>query len=163
MHAFLLAILSRAVGSTVAQTLIAAENCVSRLHREPSAAQSRGMQATPASEFKHLLPAKGLLLISITHLDFDVAITSTGCHSVRNSRIARQFANRNSNRHFMGNFWVRRGPEMIGSHRAPSSLNITPYRAIWTHFKQNSMSFTNSISSCWHLGQVHDRFTIDPQ
>ena len=32
--------------------------------------------------------------------------------------------------------------EMILSHRAPSSLNMSPYRAIWTHFRPNSMTFT---------------------
>ena len=26
---------------------------------------------------------------------------------------------------------------MILSHRAPSSLNMSSYRAIWTHFRQN--------------------------
>ena len=28
---------------------------------------------------------------------------------------------------------------MILSHRAPSNLNMSSYRAIWTHFKSNSM------------------------
>ena len=34
-------------------------------------------------------------------------------------------------------FGVRRGLKMIVSHRAPSSLNMSSYRAIWTHFRQN--------------------------
>ena len=38
---------------------------------------------------------------------------------------------------------VRGVLEMIVSHRTPSSLNMTPYRAIWTYFGQNSMSFIN--------------------
>ena len=42
---------------------------------------------------------------------------------------------------FMGHIWVRRGLEMILSHRAPSSLNMSSYRAIWTHFRSNSMIF----------------------
>ena len=66
---------------------------------------------------------------------------------------------------FIAPFWVRRGPEMIVSHRAPSSLNMSPYRAIWTHFRPNSMIFIDLIlqtgKSCWHLGQAHDRFTTD--
>ena len=56
---------------------------------------------------------------------------------------------------FTGHLWVRKGPEMIGSHRAPSSLNMSSYRTIWTHFRPNSMIFINLIlqtSSCWHLG-----------
>ena len=32
---------------------------------------------------------------------------------------------------------VRRGFKMILSHRAPSSLNMSSYRAIWTHFRPN--------------------------
>ena len=31
--------------------------------------------------------------------------------------------------------------EMILSHRAPSSLNMSSYRAIWTHFRSNSIIF----------------------
>ena len=34
---------------------------------------------------------------------------------------------------------------MIVSYRAPSSLNMSSYRAIWTHFRQNSMIFINLI------------------
>ena len=30
---------------------------------------------------------------------------------------------------------------MILSHMAPSSFNMSSYRAIWTHFKQNSIIF----------------------
>ena len=40
--------------------------------------------------------------------------------------------------HFMALFVVRRGFKMILSHMAPSSLNMSSYRAIWTHFRQNS-------------------------
>ena len=36
---------------------------------------------------------------------------------------------------------VRRGFKMILSHRAPSSLNMSSYRAIWTHFRQNFIFF----------------------
>ena len=39
----------------------------------------------------------------------------------------------------MGHFWVRRGPETVLSNSAPSSLNMSSYRAIWTHFRSNSM------------------------
>ena len=38
---------------------------------------------------------------------------------------------------FICNFWVRRGLQMILRHRAPSSLNMSSYRAMWTHFKPN--------------------------
>ena len=34
---------------------------------------------------------------------------------------------------------------MIVSHRAPSSLNMSSYRAIWTHFKQIFMIFIDLI------------------
>ena len=34
---------------------------------------------------------------------------------------------------------------MILSHRAPSSLNMSSYGAIWTHFRPNSMIFTKQI------------------
>ena len=55
--------------------------------------------------------------------------------------------------------------QKIVSHRALSSLNMSPYRAIWTHFRPNSMIFIDLIlqtgKSCWHLGQVHDGFTTD--
>ena len=42
---------------------------------------------------------------------------------------------------FMGHFWVRRGFKMILSHRAPPSLNMSSYRAIWTHFRPNFIFF----------------------
>ena len=35
--------------------------------------------------------------------------------------------------------------EMIVSHRDPSSLNMSSYRAIWTHFRSNSMILMNLI------------------
>ena len=37
---------------------------------------------------------------------------------------------------FVTLFGVRRGFKMILSHRAPSSLNMSSYRTIWTHFRQ---------------------------
>ena len=40
---------------------------------------------------------------------------------------------------FHSPFWVRRGVEMILSHMASSSLNMSLYRAIWTHFRSNSI------------------------
>ena len=73
---------------------------------------------------------------------------------------------------FFGQFWifvallgVKRVLEMMVSHRAPSSLNMSPYRPIWTHFRPIFMIFMDLIlqtgKSCWHLGQAHDRFTTD--
>ena len=57
---------------------------------------------------------------------------------------------------------IKRVLKMIVSHRAPSSLNMSSYRAIWTHFR---LIFIDLIlqtgKSCWHLGQSHDRFTTD--
>ena len=46
---------------------------------------------------------------------------------------------------FWGHVGVRKGPEMIVCHRAPSSLNMSPYRAIWTHFRQIFMIFIDLI------------------
>ena len=43
--------------------------------------------------------------------------------------------------HSMAFFGVRRGFKMILSHRAPSSLNMSSYRAIWTHFRPNFIFF----------------------
>ena len=47
---------------------------------------------------------------------------------------------------FVGPFWifynpfcVRRGLKMILSHIAPSCLSMSSYRAIWTHFRSNSI------------------------
>ena len=37
----------------------------------------------------------------------------------------------------MSHLWVKRGLKMILSHRAPSSLNMSSYQAIWTHFRPN--------------------------
>ena len=45
----------------------------------------------------------------------------------------------------MALFGVRRGPEMIVCHRAPSSLNMNSYRAIWTHFRPIFMIFIDLI------------------
>ena len=39
--------------------------------------------------------------------------------------------------HFMALLGVRRGFKMILSHRALTSLNMSSYRAIWTHFRRN--------------------------
>ena len=39
------------------------------------------------------------------------------------------------------NLWgVRRGFKMIPSRRAPSRVNTSPYRAIWTHFRPTFIS-----------------------
>ena len=40
---------------------------------------------------------------------------------------------------------VRSGLEMILSHRAPSSLNMSSYQAIWTHVRSKSMIVINLI------------------
>ena len=42
---------------------------------------------------------------------------------------------------------------MILSHMAPSCLNMSPYRAIWTHFRSNSMI----VIKQYILGQVKDQ------
>ena len=47
---------------------------------------------------------------------------------------------------FIAPFGVRRGLKMIVSHRAPSSLNMSSYRAIWTHLKPNFIFFGKTIS-----------------
>ena len=53
---------------------------------------------------------------------------------------------------------------MILSHRA---LNMSSYRAIWTHFRPSSICFINLILQLLASGtcsrQIHDRFPIDPQ
>ena len=55
----------------------------------------------------------------------------------------------------MAPFGVRRGFKMIGSHRALSSLNMSSYRAIWTHFSPIFIFFIHLIhqtgKSCRHL------------
>ena len=59
---------------------------------------------------------------------------------------------------------------MIVSHRAPSSLNMSSYRAIWTHFRQKNHDFHRFNSSNWKKllasgtgpRQIHHRFTTDP-
>ena len=54
----------------------------------------------------------------------------------------------------MGHFWVRRGPEMIVSHRPLTSLNMSPYRAIWTHFRPIFIFFIHLIPNIRrHPGQ----------
>ena len=44
---------------------------------------------------------------------------------------------------------VRSGFKMILSHRAPSSFNMSSYRAIWTHFRSNFMIFLQKMSWTW--------------
>ena len=45
---------------------------------------------------------------------------------------------------------VTRGWKMIMSHWAPSSFNMSSYRAIWTHFKSNSIISTQvKIPKFW--------------
>ena len=43
----------------------------------------------------------------------------------------------------IGHFGVRRGLEIILSHMAPSCLNMSSYRAIWTHFRSKSTTNQN--------------------
>ena len=54
---------------------------------------------------------------------------------------------------------------MIVSHRAPSSLNMSSYRARWTHFRPNSMIFISLILQLLASGTcpryIHHRFIID--
>ena len=45
------------------------------------------------------------------------------------------------------------------SWAAPSSLNVSSYRAIWTHFRQNSMIFMNL--NTLQMAGIWDRLTID--
>ena len=59
---------------------------------------------------------------------------------------------------FWDHFWiliallgVRRGLKMILSQRAPSSLNMSPYRAIWSHFRPNYMIFGQTIPKRTYL------------
>ena len=49
----------------------------------------------------------------------------------------------------MAFFGVRRVLEMIVSHRAPSSFDMSPYRAIWTHFRPDSINFLKKKSWTW--------------
>ena len=64
-------------------------------------------------------------------------------------------------------FWVRRGLKMIVSHRAPSSLNMSSYRAIRTHFRPNPIFFINLILQLLAAGTcpqyIQHTFTIDSQ
>merc|ERR1711965_681807 len=66
---------------------------------------------------------------------------------------------------FIALFWVRRGLKMIVSHRPLTSLNMSPYRAIWTHFRPIFIFFIDLIRKiCRHLGHVfsiHQGFPID--
>ena len=50
---------------------------------------------------------------------------------------------------------------MILSHRAPSSLDMSSYRAIWTHFKQISMIFEQiNIPNFIYLNSVHAHWLL---
>ena len=52
-------------------------------------------------------------------------------------------------------FGVRRGLKMIVSHRPLTSLDMSPYRPIWTHFTPISICFIHLIPKiCRHLGHV---------
>ena len=50
---------------------------------------------------------------------------------------------------FINHFGVRRGFKMILSHRAPCSLNMSSYRAIWTHFRPNFIIFGRKKFRSW--------------
>ena len=52
---------------------------------------------------------------------------------------------------FIALWGVRRGLKMILSHRAPSSLHMSSYRAIWAHFRPSSKIFTNLILQKPHI------------
>ena len=53
---------------------------------------------------------------------------------------------------FYGPSWGQGGLEMIVSHRPLTSLNMSPYRAIWTHFRQIFIDLIlQTGKSCWHL------------
>ena len=66
---------------------------------------------------------------------------------------------------FIALFWVRRGFKMILSHMAPSSFNMSSYRAIWTHVRRNFVIFIDLILQLLASGTcpryIHHRFTID--
>ena len=59
-------------------------------------------------------------------------------------------------------FGVRRGPDMIVSHRAPSSLNMSPYRAIWTHFRSKSMILEQHKNPEINTSELPDFWKIYP-
>ena len=61
---------------------------------------------------------------------------------------------------FIALWGVRRILEMIVSHRAPSSFNMSSYRAIWTHFTPNSMIFKNLILQTLQMAGIWDGFMI---
>ena len=62
---------------------------------------------------------------------------------------------------FMALLGVKGVLEMIVSHRAPSSLNITPYRPIWTHFRSTFMIFTDLTFQTGKAAGIWDMSTID--
>ena len=59
---------------------------------------------------------------------------------------------------FMGHFWVRRGPEMIPSHVALPSFNMSPYRVIQTHFRQTFLDcFGKHVwEARWHPTSIEE-------
>ena len=59
-------------------------------------------------------------------------------------------------------FFVRRGLEMIRSHGAPSSLDMSSYQAIWTIFRSNSMIFINWIFKK-HISELQISGHLPPQ
>ena len=51
--------------------------------------------------------------------------------------------------------------EMIVSHRALSSLNMSSYRTIWTHFKPNSMILILKLFGSWSWTRSWTRQPLD--
>ena len=78
-------------------------------------------------------PSANLLHSSVQVLNFKVS-RSWWCPPLEEKN---EFLRRSRN--FMAPLGAKGVLEMILSHRAPSSLNISSYRAIWTHFRPNSM------------------------
>ena len=62
---------------------------------------------------------------------------------------------------FMAPFGVRRGLKMILSHRALSSFNISPYRAIWTHCRPIFKVFIHLILQLQKAVGIWDMSTTD--
>ena len=54
---------------------------------------------------------------------------------------------------------VGSGLEMILSHMAQSCLDMTSYRAIWSHFRSNSIIFMSKMCGSW-LNQVLDQALV---
>ena len=53
------------------------------------------------------------------------------------------------NSRFLWPFLGSRGFKMIVSHRAPSSFNMSSYRAIWTHFRQQLIFSEQNNARSW--------------